>query len=139
MNTMNTNEFLQQLLYVVATGILPILTLYIVTFFKVKIKEQTARLDNTEYAQLKEYINAATDVIGQVVIDVNQTFVDKLKMSGSFTEEAMLEAKNIAVEKCKKLISDKSKQAIEIIYNDFEIYLNSKIEELVRLNKLSAK
>ena len=100
---MTSKEFIQQLLYLVATGVLPILTLYIVTLLKVKIKEQTALLDGEEYAQLKEYINVATDVIGQVVIEVNQTFVDKLKVSGAFTEEAMIEAKNLAVEKCKEL------------------------------------
>lgn len=136
---MTSKEFIQQLLYLVATGVLPILTLYIVTLLKVKIKEQTALLDGEEYAQLKEYINVATDVIGQVVIEVNQTFVDKLKVSGAFTEEAMIEAKNLAVEKCKELISENSKKAIETVYNDFETYLNSKIEELVRVNKLEVK
>lgn len=99
---------------------------------KVKIKEQATKLEDE---QLERYINAATDIVGQVVLDVNQTFVDSLKKSGAFTEEAAIEAKNLAVEKCKKLISENSKQAIEIMYNDFELYLNTKIEELVRENK----
>lgn len=132
---MNFEDFICQILYVLATGILPILTVYIVNFLKVKIKEQTVNLDNEEYAQLKEYVYSATDIIEQTVIEVNQIFVDKLKESGSFTEEAAVAAKNMAVEKCKELISENSKQAIEILYNDFNIYLNSKIEALVKKNK----
>jgi hypothetical protein len=126
---MNFNEFISQLLYIVATGILPVLTVYIVSLLKVKIKEQTTRLEDE---QLEKYINSATEVIGQVVLEVNQTFVDSLKKSGAFTADAALEAKDLAVEKCKQLISDNSKKAIEVMYNDFDLYLNSKIEELVR-------
>ena len=99
---------------------------------KVKIKEQTVQLEDE---QLEKYINSATNVISQVVLEVNQTFVDSLKKSGKFTVESATEAKNLAVEKCKQLISENSKNAIEIMYNDFELYLNSKIEELVRENK----
>lgn len=134
---MEFKEFLQQLLYLVATGILPVLTVYIVTFLKSKINEQVANLDSEKYKQLKEYIIDATDIIGQVVIEVNQTFVDKLKLSGAFTEEAMIEAKNMAVNKCKLLISEKSKEAINVLHNDFETYLNSKIEEMVNKNKVT--
>lgn len=131
---MEFKDFLQQLLYLVATGILPVLTVYIVTLLKVKIKDQAVQLED---AQLEKYINSATDVIGQVVLEVNQTFVDSLKASGKFTSDAAIEAKNIAVEKCKQLIADNSKKAIEVMYNDFELYLNSKIEELVRENKVT--
>lgn len=131
---MNTKEFIQQVLYVVATGILPILTLYIVTLLKVKIKQESTKLEDE---QLEKYVNSAVDVIGSVVIEINQTFVDSLKAKGEFTTEAAIEAKNLAVEKCKQLISDNSKQAIEIMYNDFENYLNVKIEELVNENKIT--
>lgn len=129
---MNTKDFVEQLLYLVATGILPMLTVYIVTLLKVKIKDASASL-NDEY--LAKYIESATDIIGSVVIEVNQTFVDSLKKSGNFTQESAIEAKNLAVEKCKTLISEESQKAIEIMYNDFETYLNTKIEELVKENK----
>ena len=129
---MDIKEFIHELLYIVATGILPILAVYIVSLLKVKIKEKTVQLEDE---QLEKYINSATNVISQVVLEVNQTFVDSLKKSGKFTVESATEAKNLAVEKCKQLISENSKNAIEIMYNDFELYLNSKIEELVRENK----
>lgn len=130
---MDINKFTQELLYVVATGILPLLTLYVITYLKVKIKDLTTDIEDV---QLRNYVNDAVDVMAQVVEEVNQTFVDSLKNSGKFTQEAAIEAKNLAIEKCKQLISENSEQAITILYNDYEAYLNSKIEELVRQNKL---
>lgn len=123
---------LQEILYLLLTGVLPLLVVYIINFLRIKIKEQTTSLEDQN---LSKYIDTAVEVIGQVVIDVNQTFVDELKKKGSFTEESAREAKEKAVEKCKQLISEKSKEAIEIVYNDFDVYLNSKIEELVKVNK----
>lgn len=131
---MDFKEFIHELLYLVATGILPILTVYIVTLLKVKIKKNTADLESE---QLQNYIDAATDIIGSVVIEVNQTFTDSLKKSGKFTAESAAEAKRMAVEKCNQLISEKSKDAITVVYNDFETYLNNQIEAMVRENKLS--
>lgn len=130
---MTLKEFLEQILYLLATGIMPVLTVYIVMLLKTKIKEYTTMMDNE---QLESYVNTAVDVIGMVVIQVNQTFVNELKKKGEFTSEAAIEAKNRAIEECKKLISENSKMAIETLYNDFDAYLNSKIEELVNENKL---
>lgn len=42
----------------------------------------------------------------------------------------------MAVEKAKELISDASKNAIVVLYNDFEAYINEQIEALVRVNKI---
>lgn len=130
---MDYKEFIQELLYLVATCILPVLTTYIVILLKVKIKKNTANLENE---QLQNYINAATDIIGSVVIEVNQTFTDSLKKAGKFTSESAAEAKQMAIDKCNQLISEKSKDAITVVYNDFETYLNNQIEAMVRENKL---
>ena len=130
---MNFEEFIQQILYLVATGILPILTVYIVTLLKTEIKKKTTQIENE---QLQNYIDSTVDTIGMVVIEVNQVFVDELKRKGCFTPEAAVEAKNMAIEKCKQLISDSAREAIEIMYNDYEEFLNSKIEELVNENKM---
>ena len=123
---------INEILYLVLTGVVPLLIAYVIGFLKIKIKEQTASLDNKQTA---DYINIAVEVIEQVVIEVNQTFVDELKRNGRFTKESANEAKELAVQRCKQLISEKSKQAIDELYNDFDAYLSSKIEELVRINK----
>lgn len=131
---MDIKQGIQDVLYLIITGILPLLITYGVLFLKVKIKEQEKQLEND---QLVKYIDAATDAISKAVLTVNQTYVDSLKKQGKFDEEAAKTAKQMAIDKAKALITENSKEAIETLYSDFEAYLNDAIEELVRENKFT--
>lgn len=131
---MNIKQGIQDVLYLIITGILPLLITYGILFLKVKIKEQEKNLEND---QLVKYIDAATDAISKAVLTVNQTYVDSLKKQGKFDEEAAKTAKQMAIDKAKALITEDSKVAIETLYSDFEAYLNDAIEELVRENKVT--
>lgn len=130
---MNIKQDIQDVLYLIITGVLPLLITYGVLFLKVKIKEQEKNLEND---QLVKYINAATDAISKAVLTVNQTYVDSLKKQGKFDAEAAQKAKQMAIDKAKALITEESKTAIETLYSDFESYLNDAIEEIVRENKI---
>ena len=131
---MDIKQGIQDVLYLIITGILPLLITYGVLFLKVKIKEQEKQLEND---QLVKYIDAATDAISKAVLTVNQTYVDSLKKQGKFDSEAAKTAKQMAIDKAKALITENSKKAIETLYSDFEAYLNDAIEELVRENKFT--
>ena len=131
---MDIKQGIQDGLYLIITGILPLLITYGILFLKVKIKEQEKNLEND---QLVKYIDAATDAISKAVLTVNQTYVDSLKKQGKFDEEAAKTAKQMAIDKAKALITEDSKTAIETLYSDFEAYLNDAIEELVRENKVT--
>ena len=126
--TMDIKQGIQDVLYLIITGILPLLITYGILFLKVKIKEQEKNLEND---QLVKYIDAATDAISKAVLTVNQTYVDALKKEGKFDAEAQKTAKQMAIDK------EDSKAAIETLYSDFEAYLNDAIEELVRENKVT--
>lgn len=131
---MDIKQGIQDVLYLIITGIFPLLITYGILFLKVKIKEQEKQLEND---QLVKYIDAATDAISKAVLTVNQTYVDTLKKQGKFDEEAAKTAKQMAIDKAKALITENSKEAIETLYSDFESYLNDAIEELVRENKIT--
>lgn len=131
---MDIKQGIQDVLYLIITGILPLLITYGVLFLKAKIKEQEKQLEND---QLVKYIDAATDAISKAVLTVNQTYVDSLKKQGKFDEAAAKTAKQMAIDKAKALITENSKEAIETLYSDFEAYLNDAIEELVRENKFT--
>ena len=73
--TMDIKQGIQDVLYLIITGILPLLITYGILFLKVKIKEQEKNLEND---QLVKYIDAATDAISKAVLTVNQTYVDAL-------------------------------------------------------------
>ena len=68
-----------------------------------------------------------------------QVYVESLKKQGKFDEAAQEEAKNKAVETAKALISEESKNAIILLYNDFDVYLDANIEALVNANKSTPK
>ena len=132
--TMDIKQGIQDVLYLIITGILPLLITYGIIFLKVKIKEQEKNLEND---QLVKYIDAATDAISKAVLTVNQTYVDAMKKEGKFDAEAHKTAKHMEIDKAKALITEDSKAAIETLYSDFEAYLNDAIEELVRENKVT--
>ena len=129
---MDIKQNIQEILYLIITGIVPLLITYGIIFLKVKIKEQEKKLEND---QLIKYIDAATDAISKAVLTVSQTYVDTLKKEGKFDAEAQKTAKQMAIDKAKTLITVESKAAIETLYTDFEAYLNDAIESLVKENK----
>ena len=129
---MDIKQNIQEILYLIITGIVPLLITYGIIFLKVKIKEQEKKLEND---QLIKYIDAATDAISKAVLTVSQTYVDTLKKEGKFDAEAQKTAKQMAIDKAKTLITAESKAAIETLYTDFEAYLNDAIEALVKENK----
>ena len=129
---MDIKQNIQEILYLIITGIVPLLITYGIIFLKVKIKEHEKKLEND---QLIKYIDAATDAISKSVLTVSQTYVDTLKKEGKFDAEAQKTAKQMAIDKAKTLITAESKAAIETLYTDFEAYLNDAIESLVKENK----
>lgn len=132
----NINDILRSIIYIVLTGILPIIVPYIIKLLNAKVDELT---ENIESEKAKRYINAIVDAISIAVTSVNQTYVDSLKHDGKFNEESAFTAKKLAIEKAQELISNDSKEFIEMLYGDFDIYLENAIESYVRQEKLTAK
>lgn len=85
----------------------------------------------------KRYIDVIVDAISIAVTSVNQTYVDSLKEAGTFDEESASVAKRLAIQKAKDLITADSKRFIEMVYGDFDKYLENAIESYVRQEKLS--
>ena len=129
----NLRQFVQETLYLVVTGIAPLLITYMILFLKSKIKEQQEKIDNEN---LNKYIAIATDAVSMAVLTVSQTYVDELKRQGKFDKQAQENAKQMAIDKAKSLITEEAKNAVTLLYGDFESYLNSQIESLVRESKI---
>ena len=85
--------------------------------------------------KLTEYVDAAQEIVGTIVTAVSQTYVDALKANGKFTQEAQIQAKNQAVNKAKVLINDTLKQAVRVLYGDFDTWLDAVIEKFVKEGK----
>ena len=130
----NVNDMLRSIIYIVLTAILPILVQYIVKFINMKVDELSV---NIKSEKAKMYINAIVDAISIAVVSVNQTYVDSLKQDGKFDEESAYAAKNLAMMRAKELISNDTEKFIEMMYGDFDKYLENAIESYVRREKLT--
>ena len=128
-------ELIRNIIYLILTGIGVAIVKEVLTFINKKIDEVQVNTDVTNYKKLNQYVDKAQEIIGNVVLTVSQTYVDTLKSNGSFTKEAQEEAKNKAIEIANKLITEESKNAIIILYGDFDVYISTQIESFVKQNK----
>ena len=66
---------------------------------------------------------------------MSQTYVDTYKLNNEWTPEMQHIAKQKAMDMAKDMISEESKNAIIMLYNDFDKYVDNVIESCVKQNK----
>ena len=106
------NEALQNILYVLITGVGLVIVKEILRLLNKKVDEAQANSELIKNETLNSYIDHVQRIINDVVLSVSQVYVDELKKHGEFTSEAQIEAKNKAVEMAKTLITEESKNII---------------------------
>lgn len=131
----NMENVIRDILYILISGCGVALAKYLVDFINEKINEVQVDTEIKEHDQLNKYIDDAQKVIANIVLSVSQTYVENLKNAGSFTPEAQKEAKEKAMQMAEDMISEESKNAIIIVYNDYTKYVDNMIESLVNQNK----
>ena len=95
--------------------------------------------EKTKSDKLAQGVQRASDIVEQVVVAITQTYVDDLKKSGSFDEDAQKQALQMAREAASELISSEVQQLISENYNNFTDWLLSAIEAAVAHSKWEAK
>ena len=129
---MDAMTIIKDVIYIIVTALALPLTKYLVDLFKAKISEISI---NVKDETLKKYIDFTEEAISKAVVSVNQTYVDSLKASGKFDKDAQKEAKDKATAIAKQLITQEAKEAISMVYGDFDSYLDATMETMVNLNK----
>lgn len=132
---MTLNELLTNLLYFITTVAIPIILTQVVNFLKVKIKNSNAITDLTNNEKTNIIVNNALSNIMDAVLYVNQTYVDSLKKSGRFSDEAQKKALELAYNEAIKLISDEAKTIIEQSYGSLQKWVYLQIEIAVNSAK----
>lgn len=125
-------NILNILLYVIITGAGVVIINEVMDFINAKIDEIQTNTQISKYDGLNRVIDQVQIVVTTVVQSVNQTFVDDLKKAKKFTKESATEAKNKALEMAKELITEETANAIEQVYGNIDIYLDSLIENTVK-------
>lgn len=126
---------LENICYILISGCGIALARYICLLVNKKINELQVSTELKEKEKLNHYIDAAQTVISDVVLYVTQTYTETLKKHGNFSEEAQLEAKEMAMNRAKELITEECKKAIIAVYGDLESYLDVMIESFVQSYK----
>ena len=89
----------------------------------------------TKNEVLKNAIDRAGTIIINAARATTQTYVDALKKSNSFDDEAQKTAFNMTMSAVLELLNTETKQAIIDTYGDLEKWLTTEIEAAVFANK----
>lgn len=122
----------EQLWEVLIIPFIGVLVGYFVTFINAKKKELMAKTDSVI---ADKYIAMIGDTITECVLATKQTYVDSLKASGSFDEEAQHEAFARTLDSVIAVLSNDAKSYITETFGDLEAYLTAKIEARVNMSK----
>ena len=109
---MNILDLAKELLYILLTGCGVAVAGAIINFINQKIDEVQSNTKLVEYENLNKHVDDAQGIIVKIVKAVSQTYVDKLKEAGKFTNEAQDYAKKQAMSIATALISIEGKEAI---------------------------
>lgn len=132
------NEFVNQIL----DALVPILCLlitsggaYLVALLRKKTAQAQAQLDNENALK---YMDMACEAVVQAVTYTAQTFADSLKAEGLFNTNRQIEAFEKAKTKTLEILGDTAVAALREIYGDFDVWLDTKIEQTCREIKTKA-
>lgn len=127
-----SNELIQTIVYGVLVPILPVLTAYLVQVLRAMTKEAK---NNIHSNIINKYITIAEDAVSTAVVSVSQTYVDSLKVSGTFDPAAQKEAFEKARLKALAIMGEAAKETIEATYGDLNIWVDNKIEYYIGIYK----
>ena len=120
------NDILLNIISVAVTSIV----IPLITFLGIKLnKYLKAKIDNEN---AREVLEQATNAVTLAVTCTMQTYVDALKASGKFDENAQKEALERAKEQALTLITPAAKDVLKTIYGDFNEWLVAQIETKVK-------
>lgn len=128
-------ETLNTLMSMVILPLLLALSGFAVAWLRKKTQEIAANIND---ATVRKYVDLASDAVTKAVQTTFQTYVDALKAQGKFDKEAQLTALQKAKDTATALITDEAKRVIAEAYGDFDKWLASTIETLVREDKRTA-
>jgi len=134
------NIITQENLNLISTAVIVPLVIvigkYAINFMEIKIAQLKEKVTNEK---IKKCLEVAEDAVKTAVIAVTQTYVDNIKKQGKvfFDKEQQSEAFKLAKEQALAIISAKTMSALqeELSTGEIDIWINSKIEQYVKLSK----
>lgn len=129
-----STDTMNLLITVVAIPLMGVAAKYITAW----IQAQTVNLqEKTNSDRLKKYLGLAEGAASSAVAAISQVYVDAFKKENAFTTEKQAEAFKLAKERALAIMSAETLTALktELKGSEFDIWLDTKIEEFVRKTK----
>ena len=129
---MDWTELLIKVLYAVIIAVVPIITPYVVKYLKALFDKVDSETSQTV---IHSTIQEVQDLIISAVSYTSQTFVDSLKKSGTFDEDAQRKAFEDTKNAVLLMITSETKEILETVYQDVDKWIDLQIESTVRMIK----
>ena len=125
-------ELLKVLMYAMITVVLPVAYTELRKWVKVNVE---SKLNQVKNDNLKFALEELYKVVDTAVNSTTQTYVESLKKSGSFDDEAQETARNRAIAEAKNNLSVGAKEILQTTYDNLDSYIDDIIESLIAKKK----
>lgn len=126
------NDILKDIIMVVFTTMLTIVSGCITRIITIKINDISSRMKDHRKAEFLLWIN---NVITQCVDTTTQTYIDSLKAKGEFNVEAQKEAFDRTMSNITQLLSEQDMATLGGYVGDTSIWITTAIEAYIKSTK----
>ena len=139
-------EVVQNFLVTVVTGVLGVLSAFLIALAKKGFDWLSAKIENVKNRTAQEKLSAAMttlqELVTNVVVSLQQTVGDNIKKSleegdGQYTKEDLYKLKDEALTIIFNQLSDGFKEILSETFGDLEGFISDMIESQVRAMKSS--
>lgn len=130
------NDILREVIMSVSTIMITILSGCITRVITIKMNDMTNKIKDSRKAEFLNWINS---VIVQCVDTTTQTYIDTLKKSGNFNEEAQKEAFNRTMTNISALLSEKDLATLGGYVGDTSTWITTSIESYIKNKKTESE
>lgn len=125
-------EMLEKIPYVLIAAVVMLVATFICKYLYTKWNEIKTNIKNEK---IRNVIDEVVDIVYRAVVQTNQVYVDSLKNSGTFDEEAAKTAFSKTKNTIMNLLSNSMISIITEVYGDFNTYIDTLIESIVNEEK----
>lgn len=125
-------EMLEKIPYVLIAAVVMLVATFICKYLYTKWNEIKTNIKNEK---IRNVIDEVVDIVYRAVVQTNQVYVDSLKNSGTFDEEAAKTAFSKTKNTIMNLLSNSMISIITEVYGDFNTYIDTLIESIVNEQK----
>lgn len=123
------DETLEMIIKLVILPLIPVVVGVFTQAVRKWVERQSVEIENEV---IKGYMEDILEAVIQAVTNTSQTYVDSLKKQGKFDDEAQRIAFKKSKDTAMLLLAQDSKDFITRMYGDLDLWLDTKIEQLVK-------